>query len=260
MADRIKVAVAGSRGRMGQTIVAALHTDATFEYLGGIGQPGPTGSNLLDIAEALERANVIIDFSTGSAAARLAEQCGNRGGPALIIGATGFEPDEEALIADAACKIAILRSGNFSIGLNLLTGLIAKISGMLAPENWDIEILEAHHRRKVDAPSGTALMLGEAAAKGREVPLEAVERRGRDGLTGARPEGEIGFSVVRGGGIVGEHSVIFAADEEVITISHSALGRDMFARGALTAARWIIGRPPGAYTMADVLSLDNPEE
>lgn len=157
-----------------------------------------------------------------------------------------------------ARKIAILRSGNFSIGLNLLTGLIAQISKILAPETWDVEIVEAHHRRKVDAPSGTALMLGKQRREGVPVPLETVERRGRDGLTGTRPAGEIGFSVIRGGGIVGEHSVIFAAEEEVITISHSALGRDMFARGALAAARWIVGKPPGAYSMDDVLTPGNP--
>lgn len=249
----IKVAVAGSRGRMGQTIVAALQADKTFQYIGGIGRSEHDEAGFLSIEEALETADVIIDFSTAASATVLAERCAGRGGPALVIGATGFDRNEEDRITAAARRIAILRSGNFSIGLNLLTRLIAQVSGTLPAEAWDIEITEAHHRRKVDAPSGTALMLGEAAAQGRMVSLGSVERRGRDGMTGLRPEGEIGFSVVRGGGIVGEHSVIFAAEEEVITISHSALGRGMFARGALAAASWIVGKPPGAYTMTDVL-------
>lgn len=249
----IKVAVAGSRGRMGQTIVAASQADKRFHYIGGIGRSEHDEAGFLPIEEALETADVIIDFSTAASAAALAERCAGRSGPALVIGATGFDRDEEDRMAAAASRIAILRSGNFSIGLNLLTTVIAQMSAILPPDTWDIEITEAHHRRKVDAPSGTALMLGEAAAQGRAVSLDSVERRSRDGMTGMRPEGEIGFSVVRGGGIVGEHSVIFAAEEEVITISHSALGRCMFARGALAAARWIVGKPPGAYTMADVL-------
>lgn len=256
MTSPIKVAVAGSRGRMGQTILAALRSDKTFHYIGGIARSEHDEAGLLSIDEALEAADVIIDFSTAASAAALAERCGDRGGPALVIGATGFDRNEEDRIAAAARRIAILRSGNFSIGLNLLTRLISQMSATLPPDAWDIEITEAHHRRKVDAPSGTALMLGEAAAQGRAVSLESVERRGRDGMTGLRPEGEIGFSVVRGGGIVGEHSVLFAAEEEMITISHSALGRGMFARGALAAARWIAGKPPGAYTMADVLAVD----
>jgi 4-hydroxy-tetrahydrodipicolinate reductase len=137
----------------------------------------------------------------------------------------------------------------------MLLGLVAQAAAALPAETWDIEILEAHHRRKIDAPSGTALMLGNAAAEGRGVPLASVERRGRDGITGERPVGEIGFSVVRGGGIVGEHSVLFAAAEEVVTISHSALDRGMFARGALAAARFAAGRAPGEYDMQDVLGL-----
>lgn len=255
MTSPIKVAVAGSRGRMGQAIVAALHSDTTFQCVGGIGRSNQSGAGLIDIDVALGAADVIVDFSTAGAAAALAERCSRQAGPALVIGATGFDGDEEDRIANAARQIPVLRSGNFSIGLNLLTGLISQMSGILPPDTWDIEIVEAHHRRKIDAPSGTALMLGEAAALGRAVPLESVERRGRDGLTGVRLDGEIGFSVIRGGGIVGEHSVIFAAEEETITISHAALGRDMFARGALAAARWIIGKPPGEYTMADVLNL-----
>jgi 4-hydroxy-tetrahydrodipicolinate reductase len=158
-------------------------------------------------------------------------------------------------IRDAARRIAIVRSGNFSLGVNMLVGLVAQAAQVFPRETWDIEIFEAHHRRKVDAPSGTALMLGEAAAQGRGVSLASVERRGRDGVSGERPVGEIGFSVMRGGGIVGEHSVTFAAAEEVVTLSHLALDRSMFAHGALVAARWLIGRAPGEYDMQDVLGL-----
>lgn len=240
---------------MGKTIVSAARALPAFHYIGGIAHPDRSDEGLIDIPLALQTADVIVDFSTAAAATALARQCAEHGGPALVIGATGFETGQLREISEAARKIAIVRSGNFSIGLNILTELISHISRTLPPETWDIEIVETHHRRKVDAPSGTALMLGEAAAGGRGTSLRSVERRGRDGLVGERPAGEIGFSVVRGGGVVGEHSVIFAADDEVITISHSALRRDMFARGALTAARWVIGRKPGEYAMSDVLKL-----
>ncbi|TCP74203.1 dihydrodipicolinate reductase [Rhizobium sp. PP-CC-2G-626] len=172
-----------------------------------------------------------------------------------MIGATGFEPEEVTRIGEATRRVPIVRSGNFSIGVNMLVCLVSQIASTFPAEAWDIEVVEAHHKRKIDAPSGTALMLGEAAARGRGVSLASVERRGRDGITGERPPGEIGFAVLRGGGIVGEHSVMFAAGEEVVTLSHSALDRSMFARGALAAARWIVGRAPGEYDMQDVLGL-----
>ncbi len=249
----VKIAVSGARGHMGRAILAALADDPAFTHVCSIGRTG--GDGLVDRLVAIEAADVILDFSTASAAAELAELCAERNGPALVIGATGFETDELERINGAARKVAIVRSGNFSIGVNMLVGLVAQVAGTLPAETWDIEILEAHHRRKVDAPSGTALMLGEAAADGRGVALTSVERRSRDGMTGDRPAGEIGFSVIRGGGIVGEHSVMFAAGEEVLTLSHSALDRGMFARGALAAARWVMGRAPGEYDMQDVLGL-----
>jgi 4-hydroxy-tetrahydrodipicolinate reductase len=148
-----------------------------------------------------------------------------------------------------------VRSGNFSLGVNLLLGLVDQMARRLGPEDWDIELFEAHHRRKVDAPSGTALMLGEAAARARGVDLAKVAERGRDGLTGARAAGAIGFSVMRGGGLVGEHSISFIADDEVVTLSHSARDRSLFARGALAAALWVAGKPPGLYDMQDVLGF-----
>lgn len=249
----VSIAVAGARGHMGRAIIAAMENEPGLSLLGGFGRNA--GEGLIDRSRALEEADVIIDFTTGSAAAELAALCAGRGGPALVIGATGFEGDELARIATAAQTVPIVLSGNFSIGVNMLLGLVSQAAKLLPAEGWDIEILEAHHRRKLDAPSGTALMLGEAAAEGRGVALASVERRARDGMTGERPAGEIGFAVLRGGGIVGDHSVAFAAADEVVTISHSALDRGMFARGALCAARWLAGRKPGQYDMQHVLGL-----
>ncbi|WP_082240354.1 MULTISPECIES: 4-hydroxy-tetrahydrodipicolinate reductase [Rhizobium] len=255
MTSPVKIAVAGANGRMGRTILPLLAADPAFAVIGGIGRPGSAGDGLIDRGAAIAAADVILDFTTGNAAAELAGLCASAGGPALVIGATGFEPDEIQRIAAAARTIPILRSGNFSIGVNILVGLVAQAARALPAHGWDIEILEAHHNRKIDAPSGTALMLGEAAAEGRGVSLASVERRGRDGVTGERPTGEIGFAVLRAGGLIGEHSVLFAAADEVVTLSHSTLDRGMFARGALAAARWIAGRAPGEYSMRDMLGL-----
>jgi 4-hydroxy-tetrahydrodipicolinate reductase len=156
----------------------------------------------------------------------------------------------------AAQAIPIVRSGNFSLGVNVLAGLVEQAARRLGPKDWDIEVFEAHHRRKVDAPSGTGLMLGEAAARGRRVRLADAQVRARDGITGERADGVIGFSVMRAGGIVGEHSVVFAAEDEILTFSHSARDRSLFARGAIEAARWVAGRPAGLYSMMDVLGFN----
>ncbi|MBY4629263.1 4-hydroxy-tetrahydrodipicolinate reductase [Rhizobium croatiense] len=255
MTTPIKVAVAGANGRMGRAILPLLAADPDLDFIGGIGRDGAAGAGLIDRSAAMAAADVILDFSTGAAAAELAGLCAAAGGPALVIGATGFESDELERIAAAARTIPILRSGNFSIGVNMLAGLVTQAARALPAHGWDIEILEAHHNKKIDAPSGTALMLGEAAAEGRGVSLASVERHGRDGITGERPPGEIGFAVLRAGGLVGEHKVLFASAEEVVTLSHSALDRGMFARGALAAARWIAGRMPGEYNMRNVLGL-----
>ena len=158
-------------------------------------------------------------------------------------------------IARAAERMPIVRAGNVSRGVNMLMGLVRQAAAALSARDYDVEVVEAHHRRKVDAPSGTALMLGEAAAEGRGVRLDEVAQRARDGITGARRAGDIGFAVLRGGGIVGEHSVVFAAEDEVLTFSHSARDRSLFARGAVEAARWVAGKPPGAYDMQDVLGM-----
>jgi 4-hydroxy-tetrahydrodipicolinate reductase len=251
----VKIAVAGALGRMGRAISALVETREGARLVARFDQPGAADPGLTDVETALAAADVVIDFTNGAASAALAERCAARGGPALVIGSTGFEAAHLAAVAAAAAKIPLLRAGNFSLGVNMLMGLVAQAAKALPAHAYDIEIFEAHHKRKVDAPSGTALMLGEAAAEGRGLTLDAVAARARDGITGARPEGAIGFSVLRGGGIVGEHSVVFAGEEEILTLSHSARDRGLFARGAVEAALWLAGRPAGAYDMQDVLGF-----
>jgi len=199
---------------------------------------------------------VVIDFTTAAASTALAERCAAAGRPGLVIGSTGFDDAQLAAIEAASRAVPIVRAGNFSLGVNMLMGLVEQAARAFDAVTYDFEVFEAHHRRKVDAPSGTALMLGEAAAKGRGVELAAVAQRVRDGITGARPTGEIGFSVMRGGGVVGEHSVVFAADDEILTLSHSARDRGLFARGAVEAARWLSGKSAGQYDMQDVLGFE----
>jgi 4-hydroxy-tetrahydrodipicolinate reductase len=252
--EPLKIAVAGAQGRMGQAVADQVQAGPDLALAARFDRPGASGPDLVTREAALAAADVIIDFTTAEASAELAEACAARGGPALVIGSTGFDAGQLARLDAAAARVAIVRAGNFSLGVNMLLGLVRQAARAL-PADYDIEVFEAHHRRKVDAPSGTALMLGEAAAAGRGVELATVARRGRDGITGARPPGEIGFSVMRAGGIVGEHSVVFASDEEILTLAHSARDRSLFAKGALVAARWVAGRPPGAYDMQDVLGL-----
>jgi 4-hydroxy-tetrahydrodipicolinate reductase len=199
---------------------------------------------------------VVIDFTTPDASVALAKVAADGGGPPLVIGATGMQAAHLAAIREAARAIPIVQTGNFSLGVNILVGLVRQAARLLPADAYDIEIFEAHHRHKVDSPSGTALMLGRAAAAGRGADFDQVSVRGRDGITGERRAGDIGFSVMRGGGIVGEHSVTFAAEEEVLTLSHSGIDRALFARGAVAAARWVVGRPPGLYDMQDVLGFE----
>ncbi len=256
----IKVALAGALGRMGRTVAQILEARPDFELVALFDRPESVGADcagrrLVSAQEALVAAEVVIDFSSAQASVALAALAAERSDIRLVVGSTGFSDEDEALIRRAAEDIAIVKSGNYSLGVNLLLGLVAQASAALAARDYDIEVFEAHHRRKVDAPSGTALMLGEAAARGRGVDLSAVSQRARDGLTGPRPEGAIGFSVMRAGGIVGEHSVVFAAEDEIVTLHHSARDRSLFARGAVEAARWVAGRPPGLYTMQDVLGM-----
>jgi 4-hydroxy-tetrahydrodipicolinate reductase len=255
MPQPLRIAIAGALGRMGRQMAETIAADPRLQLAGRFHRPGSTGEGLVRRDEALSLADVVVDFTTPAASVELAKACAARGGPALVIGSTGFDGAELEAIAAAAKTIAVVRSGSYSLGLNMLTGLVEQAARALGSYDCDIEILEAHHRMKVDAPSGTALMLGEAAAHGRGVELDDVAKRVRDGLTGPRPAGEIGFAVLRGGSIVGEHSVSFLTEGETLTLSHAAADRSMFARGAVAAALWIAGRPPGEYNMRDVLGL-----
>jgi 4-hydroxy-tetrahydrodipicolinate reductase len=254
MSEPVKIAIAGALGRMGQAVAKTLDGHALARAVARFDRPGASGEGLVERDAALAAADAVIDFTLPEASVLLAEACALAGGPAVVIGSTGFSPEQIARIDAAAAKIAIVRSGNYSLGVNMLMGLVRQAAAALPASEWDIEVYEAHHKRKIDAPSGTALMLGQAAADGREVGLGQVEDRARDGVTGPRKEGAIGFSVVRGGGIIGEHSVIFAGEEEVLTLSHSATDRGLFARGAV-AAVWAAGKPPGLYDMQDVLGF-----
>ncbi len=255
MTPPIRIAVAGALGRMGVAVAEAVEAAPDLVLAGRFDRPDAVDPILIDRASALEGADVVVDFSTPAASVALAGEAAARGGPALVIGSTGFSAGEIDALSEAALRIPIVRAGNFSLGVNMLMGLVELASAALSPADFDIEIFEAHHRRKVDAPSGTALMLGAAAARGRGVDLERVSIRARDGITGARPEGAIGFSVARGGGVIGEHAVLFAGEDEILTLSHSARDRGLFARGALAAARWVVSREPGAYDMRDVLGF-----
>ena len=246
-----RIAIAGALGRMGQAVAAVAGTAVTARF----DQPGAVADGLVSRDEALDLCDVVIDFTRGEASAALATLAAARGGPARVIGSTGLTDEQRATITRAAERIPVVLSGNFSLGVNILTGLVRQAAERLAAADYDIEVFEAHHRRKVDAPSGTALMLGEAAAAGRGVSLAQVKRAARDGITGPRVTGEIGFSVLRAGDLIGEHSVVFAADEEVLTLSHSARDRGLFARGAVAAARWVAGRPAGLHDMQDVLGM-----
>ncbi|MET0182883.1 MAG: 4-hydroxy-tetrahydrodipicolinate reductase, partial [Caulobacterales bacterium] len=206
-------------------------------------------------AIAAKGADVWIDFTAPAATLAALDALKDTPVRAAIIGTTGFEPAQEAQIAKHAERIALVRSGNFSLGVNMLAALVKQAAQRLGGADWDIEVFEAHHRRKVDAPSGTALLLGAAAAAGRGKPLSDLRIAPYNGVTGPRPEGKIGFSVSRAGGIVGEHEVTFASEREVVRLSHVALDRAVFADGALAAARWAADKKPGLYSMADVLGL-----
>lgn len=264
--DRIGVAVAGVSGRMGRMLVQALEGHARLRLAAALERPGhgwagqdlglalggvARGLTVADDPAALAGAQVVIDFTAPAATVALS-QAAARAGVAMVIGTTGFTDGDLAALAGAGRRIPIVRAGNMSLGVNLMTALTRRVAAALGPD-YDIEIVEAHHRMKVDAPSGTALMLGQAAAEGRGVALDAAALRGRDGITGARPEGGIGFAAIRGGDIVGEHEVMFAGPGERLSLKHVASDRGLFARGALAAAEWVAGRAPGEYDMMDVL-------
>ncbi len=256
----MRIGIAGALGRTGSAAVDLAQDARDIEIAALVGRPGSEGRSIgagttASREVALSTCEVIIDFSTAEASAALAREAARRGGPALVIGSTGFSDAQGRAIEEAAASIAIVKSGNFSLGVNLLAALVGEAARRLGPDAWDIEVVEAHHRHKRDAPSGTALMLGEAAARGRGRDLASLRAPPLDGAVGERSPGTIGFSVIRAGDIIGDHSVVFAGEDEILTLAHSARDRRLFARGALAAARWVVGRPPGLYGMAEVLGL-----
>jgi 4-hydroxy-tetrahydrodipicolinate reductase len=244
-ASMTSIGIIGSKGRMGQALVAAI-AEAGLGHAGGVDQGD-------DIAPLADTADVLVDFSSPHALEANLAACSAAGKP-IVVGTTGLEERHHWLIDDAAQDIPILQTGNTSLGVTMLAALVHEAASRLGSD-WDIEIVEMHHRMKVDAPSGTALLLGEAAAKGRMIELASASERGRDGITGARAEGAIGFASLRGGTVAGDHSVIFAGNEESITLSHRAENRMIFARGAVRAALWLAAQKPGRYTMPQVLGL-----
>ena len=242
-----RIGIIGSAGRMGHALAEAIGA-AGHRLSGGVDK-GDDVAALADVSDAL------VDFSApaaleGNLAAAMAA------GVPILVGTTGLEERHHWLIDDAARDIAVLQTGNTSLGVTLLAHLVRDAASRLGPD-WDIEIVEMHHRHKVDAPSGTALLLGEAAAAGRGIPLAPHSERGRDGVTGARASGAIGFASLRGGSVPGDHSVILATEGESLTLSHRAENRSIFARGAVRGAAWLIGRNAGRYRMDDVLGLSN---
>ena len=269
MSTGLKIAIAGIAGRMGRQIAAAA-LEAGHEITGGSEAPGsphlendigsllersPLGLKPLeDAAEVAKGADAWIDFTRPEATLAALEALPSAGVKAAVIGTTGFDGAGEAAIAEIAEEIPIVKAGNFSLGVNLLCAL-TRIAAERLGEDWDIEVLETHHRRKVDAPSGTALMLGDAAAKGRGSDLKTLRIPPYDGPDAKREAGKIGFSVRRSGGVIGEHEVTFGSDREVISLAHTALDRAVFAHGALSAARWAVRQKPGLYDMDDVLGL-----
>ncbi len=269
MTDQHGIVVTGASGRMGQMLVRTIAASDRARLVGCVERAGHAWIGR-DIGEcmggaamgvivtddplpAFAKAAAVIDFTAPAATVEFAALAA-QARLVHVIGTTGMEPEHIAKLAPAARHAVIVRAGNMSLGVNLLTRLTQKVAAAL-DEDWDIEVVEAHHRMKVDAPSGTALMLGEAAAAGRGVALADVRDSGRDGITGARKRGDIGFAAIRGGDVVGEHDVIFAADGERIVLRHLATDRTIFARGALRAALWGIGQKPGEYDMMDVLGL-----
>jgi len=269
MTDKPGIVITGGSGRMGQMLIrTVLDSDkarlacvverAGHAWVGqDVGEAmggAAIGVTVTDDAlEAFAKAQAVIDFTAPEATLEFAALAA-QARAVHVIGTTGMTDEQIARLEPAARHAVIVRAGNMSLGVNLLVQLTKKVAAAL-DEDFDIEVIEAHHHHKVDAPSGTALMLGEAAAEGRGVSLADVSDRGRDGITGARKRGDIGFTAIRGGDIVGEHDVLFAAAGERIVLRHMATDRAIFARGALKAALWGQGKGPGQYDMVDVLGL-----
>ncbi len=269
MSDLPGIVITGASGRMGQMLIRTVlgsdrvRLQGCIERMGhpwigqdvGTAMGGPASGTIVteDPLPAFAAAQAVIDFTAPAATVEFAALAA-QARVVHVIGTTGLEEVHLAAIGRAAHHAVIVRAGNMSLGVNLLVRLTQKVAEALDAD-WDVEIVEAHHRMKVDAPSGTALMLGEAAAKGRGEDLSTLRLPAREGMTGARTRGKIGFSAIRGGDVVGEHDVIFAAEGERIVLRHLATDRAIFARGALKAALWGQGRKPGQYDMMDVLGL-----
>jgi len=265
----MRLVVAGAGGRMGRTLIHAIAITKGVTLAGAAeaagsavigrdaGELAGLGSNgvkvVSDVAPLLKDADGLVEFTIPAASLALAELSA-AASVVHVMGTTGHSPEGEAMIAKAASRVPIVKSGNMSLGVNLITALVKRVAQTLG-EDYDIEIVEMHHNKKIDAPSGTALMFGRAAAEGRGVNLAQRSARGRDGMTGPRAAGDIGFASLRGGTVVGDHSVIFAGPAERIELTHRAEDRMIFARGALHATLWARGKKPGLYSMADVLGL-----
>jgi 4-hydroxy-tetrahydrodipicolinate reductase len=266
----MNIVVTGAAGRMGRTLIATIaattgaklsaaleregssHIGMDSGVLAGLEANGILVSS--DAVAAIAKADAIVDFTSPDATVAfsiLAAQAR----AVHIVGTTGLQPEHMDALAAAARHTVVMQSGNMSLGVNLLAVLVEQAAKTLAASGWDIEIAEMHHKHKVDAPSGTALMLGQAASRGRGIDLNNNAVRTRDGHTGARPEGVIGFATLRGGSVVGEHSVLFAGEGETVELSHRAIDRSIFARGAIHAALWGQSQKPGFYAMRDVLGL-----
>lgn len=262
-----QIVISGATGRMGQTLVGLVQGSAEFVLAGGIDRETMPRTNALrygyeaiesadTAAELIRRADAIIDFSAAEGLEHLLKtRSAELAGKALIIGTTGLTPDILRHLALASQQSAVIVSANYSIGVNLMLGVVAAAARVLPAAQFDVEIVEAHHRNKADAPSGTALMLGRVVAEARGSSLEALRRDGRSGKPGARPQGEIGFHAIRGGEVVGDHRVQFLGARERFEIVHSASDRALFAEGALVATKWLVGQPPGSYSMKDVLGI-----
>lgn len=264
-----RIGVIGCAGRMGRMLVADIAGTEGCALAGGVARPGAAclgqdvgelagiprvGIAVADNAEQLLRdSDVAVDFTTPTATADHAKLAVSLGKP-IVIGTTGLSGAEEKAVRDAAQKAPIVWAANTSLGINLLLGLVQQVAQRLGPD-WDLEIFEMHHKGKADAPSGTALALGRAAAAARGVGFEDVAVRGRDGITGPRPPGAIGFAALRGGDAVGDHHVIFAGIGERLELVHRATNRAIYAKGAVRAALWLRDQPPGLYGMKEVLGL-----
>lgn len=240
-----RIGIIGSEGRMGRALVEAI-AESGETHAGGVDQGG-------DLAALAAASDALVDFSSPAALEANLDAAVAAGVP-ILVGTTGLAERHLWLCDHAAQSIPVLQTGNTSLGVNMLVHLVRE-AALRLDADWDIEIVEMHHRRKVDAPSGTALMLGAAAADAREIRLDEASERGRDGIHGPRVRGAIGFASLRGGTVAGDHSAIFAGEDERLVLAHVAENRSIFARGAVRGAAWLIGRPAGRYTMAEVLGL-----